>query len=90
VHELVDTVEMDELYTFVDRRTRCILDWRVVTARTGTVVQEMVPQSVLAQSQFTLGLDVYQTGFYWPAIHYPLDDKSETFSVQGINAELRR
>ena len=31
----------------------------------------------------------YQTVLYWPAIHYPMPDKSETYSVEGDNAELR-
>jgi insertion element IS1 protein InsB len=31
----------------------------------------------------------YQTVLYWPAIHHPMPDKSETYSVEGDNAELR-
>ena len=75
--------------TFVDRATRCILSWRVIQARTGTVVQEMVHESAQAQRYFSDRLDVYQTALYWPAVHYPMDDKSETYSVEGDNAELR-
>jgi len=75
--------------TFVDRATRCILSWRVVWTRTGTVVQEMVHESVQGQRYFSDGLDVYQTALYWPAVHHPMEDKSETFSVEGDNAELR-
>lgn len=75
--------------TFVDRLTRCILSWRVVQTRNGAVVQEMVHESAQAQRYFSDGLDVYQTALYWPATHYAMDDKSETFSVEGDNAELR-
>lgn len=75
--------------TFVERRTRCIVSWRVVPTRDGTVVQEMVHESVPAQRYFSDGLDVYQTALYWPAVHYSMDDKRETFSVEGDNAELR-
>ena len=75
--------------TFVDRRTRCILSWRVVYARTGTVVQEMLHESVPGQSYFSDAFEAYQTALYWPAGHYAMDDKSETFSVEGNNAELR-
>ncbi len=75
--------------TFVDRHTHCIVSWRVVAERTGTIVQEMVHESVQAQCYFSDGLDVYQTALYWPAVHYAMDDKSETFSVEGTNAELR-
>lgn len=65
--------------TFVERRTRCIVSWRVVPTRDGTVVQAMVHESVPAQRYFSDGLDVYQTALYWPAVHYPMDDKRETF-----------
>ena len=69
--------------TFVDRATRCILSWRVVQERTGRVVQEMVHESLQAERYFSDGLEAYQTALYWPAAHYPMDDKSETYSVEG-------
>ena len=75
--------------TFVDRATRCILSWRVVQERTGRVVQEMVHESLQVERYFSDGLEAYQTALYWPAAHYPMDDKSETYSVEGDNAELR-
>ena len=31
----------------------------------------------------------YQTLLYWPAEHFPMPDKSETYSVEADNAELR-
>jgi insertion element IS1 protein InsB len=75
--------------TFVDRRTRCILSWRVVAERTGDVVQEMLHESVQARTYYSDAFEAYQTALYWPADHYPMDDKRETFSVEGDNAELR-
>ena len=38
---------------FVDRRTRCILSWRVVCKRTGAAVQEMVQESVQGRTYFS-------------------------------------
>ena len=64
--------------TFVDRRTRCILSWRVVYARTGAVVQEMIHESVQGHTYFSDAFSAYRTALYWPADHYPMDDKSET------------
>ena len=75
--------------TQVDRATRCILSWRVVQDRTGWVVQEMLHESVPAHTYYSDGFEAYQTALYWPAVHYPMDDKSETFSVEGDNADLR-
>ena len=75
--------------TFVDRRTHCILSWRVVQARTGAVVQEMLHESLPGQSYFSDAFEAYQTALFWPALHYPMQDKSETFSVEGDNAAPR-
>lgn len=75
--------------THVDRATRCILSWRVVQARTGTVIQEMLHESVPGRTYFSDGFEAYQTALYWPSTYYPMDDKSETYSVEGDNAELR-
>lgn len=59
------------IMTFVDRRTRCILKWRVVAVTTGAVVQERVHESVQAPSYFRDGLDVYRTALYWLALTIP-------------------
>jgi IS1 family transposase len=75
--------------TLVDRHTRCILSWRLVTARTGTVIQEMLHESVPGQTYFSDAFEAYQTALYWPATHHALPDKSETYSVEGDNAEFR-
>ena len=75
--------------TQVDRATRCILSWRVVQARTGAVVQEMLHESVPGRTYYSDGFEAYQTALYWPSSHYAMDDKSETYSVEGDNAELR-
>jgi insertion element IS1 protein InsB len=52
-------------------------------------MQDILYETVQGNSYYSdlhLG---YQTVLYWPAIHYPMPDKSETYSVEGDNAELR-
>ena len=53
--------------TFVDRRTWCIPSWRVVYARTGAVVQEMIHESVQGHTYFSDAFSAYRTALYWPA-----------------------
>ncbi len=75
--------------TFVDRTTRCILSWRVVRTRSGEVIQEMLHHSVAAPTYYSDAFEAYQTALYWPSVHHAMDDKSETYSVEGDNADLR-
>ena len=75
--------------TFVDRATRCILGWRVVFERTGEVVQTLLTETVQGHRYYSDLFEAYQTVVYWPAEHFPMSGKSETFSVEGDNAELR-
>jgi insertion element IS1 protein InsB len=102
VPEEVDTIEVDELYTFiekkknriyiltfVDRETRCILAWKVSKKRTGYQFQEMLVESVQGHDYYTDDYQGYKTVLYSPAIHHPMQDKSRTYCVEGSNADLR-
>ena len=74
--------------TMVDRATRCFLAIRAVVERTRLVGQQMVDQAGAAQyysDQFPL----YDSLTYRRGYHLSLSDKSETYSVEGNNAELR-
>ena len=73
----------------MDRETRCILGWRIDHSRSGTIIQDILNQSLQASRYFSDLHAGYQTVLYWPAIHYPMPNKSETYSVEGDNAELR-
>ena len=73
----------------MDRETRCILGWRIDHSRSGTIIQDILNQSLQASRYFSDLHSGYQTVLYWPAIHYPMPNKSETYSVEGDNAELR-
>ena len=74
--------------TVVDRATRCFLGIQAVFQRTRAVGQQMVNQARAAQyysDQFSL----YDSLSYRRGYHLSLLDKSETYSVEGNNAELR-
>ena len=73
----------------MDRKTRCILGWRVNRSRSGTIIQDILCHSKQGHSYYSDLHSGYQTVLYWPAIHYPMPNKSETYSVEGDNAELR-
>ena len=57
--------------------------------RNGTIMQDILNQSPQGSSYYSDLYSSYQTVLYWPAIHHPMPDKSETYSVEGDNAELR-
>jgi len=49
----------------------------------------MLAESVQGHDYYSDEHPGYKTVLYWPAIHYPMKDKSETYSVEGVNADLR-
>ena len=74
--------------TIVDRQTRCFLGIRAVMQRSQEMGQQMVNAAPAAQyysDQFPL----YDSLTYRKGYHLSLPDKSETYSVEGGNAELR-
>ena len=74
--------------TLVDRATRGFLSIQAVIQRTQAVAQQMVNQVPAAQyysDQFPL----YDSLIYRKGYHLSLADKSETYSVEGGNADLR-
>ena len=73
------------LITFVDRTTRCILSRSVDYSRSSTVIKIFSTKPCKEAATHS----GYQTVLYWPATHYPMPDKRETYSVEGDNAELR-
>ena len=74
--------------TVVDRATRCFLGIRAVFQRTQTVGQQMVNQA-RAQQYYSDQFSLYDSLSYRRGHHLSLFDKSETYSVEGNNAELR-
>lgn len=75
--------------TLVDRATSCILAWAVEPQREEDTLQQMVddaPQAILYYSDL---FATYRNLIYTPGIYTPMPDKSETYRVEGDNAEMR-
>ena len=74
--------------TCVDRATRCILGFGVVWERGWDALQQVVNDAPPAYRYFSDGFPTYAQLMY-PGEHRVAPGKSETFSVEGDNAELR-
>jgi len=57
--------------------------------RSGAEVQDMLAESIQGHDYYSDDFQGYKTALYWPAINYPMNDKSETYSVEGSNTDLR-
>jgi insertion element IS1 protein InsB len=75
--------------TFVERKTSCIIGWSVQAERTQTDLQAMLDTSPQAVWYYSDLFATYKTLLYPPGKHTPMPDKSETYRVEGMNAELR-
>lgn len=74
--------------TVVDRTTRCFLGWAVVWERSEAALQQLLDTSPYATTYYSDAFLLYQAGIY-AGTHHALPNKSQTFSVEGGNAELR-
>lgn len=61
----------------------------MVEARDGDALQGVVDQAPAAGRYFSDGFPVYPTLMYAPGEHAVAPGKSQTFSVEGGNADLR-
>jgi IS1 family transposase len=52
------------------------------------VLRQLLDGSPFAMTYYTDGFLLYQAGIY-AGVHYAMPDKSQTYSVEGDNAELR-
>ena len=75
--------------TLVDRRTSCILGFAVDRERPQEVMQALVDQAPQAAFYFSDLYATYRSLVYAPGHYTPMPDKSETYRVEGVNAELR-
>ena len=75
--------------TAVDRATRCIVGHAVVPQRSFEIFQAVVDQGPHAAHYFSDGLAAYADVYYYGATYTAMLDKSQTFSVEGENAEVR-
>ena len=75
--------------TLVDRTTSCILGWAVSHNRTEQILQAMVDNAPQAAFYFSDLFATYRQLIYHPGRYTAMPDKSETYRVEGGNAELR-
>jgi IS1 family transposase len=75
--------------TVVDRRTSCIVGWEVAAERSKERLQQMVDAAPQAAFYFSDLYPTYRSLLYAPGLHTPMPDKSETYRVEGMNAERR-
>ena len=72
----------------VDRETRCFLGIQAVWQREQEIGQQMV-NSAPAEQYYSHQFSLYDRLIFRRGYHLSLSDKSETYSVEGDNAELR-
>ena len=75
--------------TVVDRSTSCIMGWAVDQERSEETLQKMVDHAPQAAFYFSDLFATYRQVVYYPGRYTPMPDKSETYRVEGDNAELR-
>lgn len=75
--------------TIVDRFTRCYLGFRVVWERTQAAIQEIVDEAPKAKHYFSDAFDAYERLWYHYGSYEVSEGKTDTYSVEADNAELR-
>jgi IS1 family transposase len=73
----------------VDRDSRCILGWKVLWDRTQEAIQAIVDEAPKAKWYFSDGFDVYYLLWYHFGRYEVSEGKSDTYSVEADNAEMR-
>lgn len=73
----------------MDRQTRCILGWKVVWERTSEVIQQIVDEAPKAKTYFSDGWEAYASLWYHLGRYEVSQGKTDTYSVEAVNAELR-
>ena len=75
--------------TLVDRTTSCILAWAVDFERPAATIQAMIDAAPQAAFYYSDLYATYRSLVYTPGSYSAMLDKSETYRVEGDNAELR-
>ncbi len=73
----------------MDRRTHCYLAWAVLTTRDEDGLQAVVDAAPQAAAYYSDGFALYANLVYGTATYTAVLDKSQTYSVEGGNADLR-
>lgn len=75
--------------TIVERCSSRVVAWRLVRERSPEVVQTLIDQAPQARFYYSDLFAVYRSAIYTPGLYTPMPDKSETYRVEGVNAEFR-
>jgi IS1 family transposase len=74
--------------TIVGRATRCVVAWAVCLNRTPELMQSVVDAAPHARNYYSDAFNAYRELCWW-GTHQAMYDKSQTYSVEGTNADLR-
>lgn len=66
-----------------------MVGWRILWQRNRKNFQELIDTSPKAQQYFSDQFPLYSSLSYYPGKFAVSEGKTETFSVEGVNAELR-
>ena len=61
----------------------------MVPQRTTEVMQALLDRAPQAERYFSDDFSTYHALVYYPGHHQAMTDKSQTYSVEGVNADLR-
>ncbi len=96
----VNVIEMDELYSFVERKnrfyaitlvsrdTREIVGFDITFDKSRERFQRVVDNSVKARQYYYVAYSAYAEVHY-EGTHTSLKNKSQTYTVEGLNSDLR-
>ena len=73
----------------MERASSCIVGFWVSQKRDEATIQNLLDQSPSARWYYSDLMASYKKLVYYPGKHIPMPNKSETYRVEGVNAELR-
>lgn len=73
----------------MERASSCIVGFLVSQKRDEATLQNLLDQSPRARWYYSDLMASYKKLLYYPGKHTPMPNKSETYRVEGMNAELR-
>jgi insertion element IS1 protein InsB len=74
--------------TKVDRRTRCLVGWAVTSERSPEIMQQVADGGPEAATTYSDAYEGYQ-GLVYAGDYVVSDGKDDTYTVEGVNADLR-
>jgi IS1 family transposase len=75
--------------TAIERKTRCVVGWAVLWQQSKEAFQAVVDQSPHGAQYFSDQNPIYPGLVYYPGKLSISEGKTDTYSVEGVNAEFR-